>query len=321
MHPRDGTVDLSLLVCTYNRAGDLGELLASALEQRTGGEFTYEVVVVDNNSTDGTRDVVQQVASRADGRIRYLFEERQGKSFALNTGLSDLRGWAYAIVDDDFVLPPDWLATIHAAFLAQPDVAFVSGKVLPRWEGDPPPWLTSRHWSPLALADYGDQPFIADHARPVCLLACCFRSAAVRAVGGYDVRLGVSGTRTGGTEDLDILKRLWSAGYHGLYVPELWFWHKVPRSRLSKRYHRRWHRDHGRSYAIMRDEAVERSAARVLDVPAHLFRQAAVDLGGLLRNALRGRRSEAFDHEARLWFFSGFFRTRCAEYLRFQGWG
>jgi glucosyl-dolichyl phosphate glucuronosyltransferase len=158
-------VDITLLVCTYNRSGDLRELLETALAQETGGEFTYEVLVVDNNSTDDTRAVVEGFVAAGHANLRYLFEEKQGKSHALNSGLRALRGWAYVITDDDFILPKDWAKGIYEGFRDHPDVAFVSGKVLPRWEREPPAWLTTEHWSALAMADYGEEEFLTDQPR------------------------------------------------------------------------------------------------------------------------------------------------------------
>ena len=313
-HTLASSVDFTLLVCTYNRARDLEELLETALSQETGGEFSYEVVVVDNNSTDHTRSVVSSFTTRYGDRLRYLFEARQGKSYALNTGLTAMHGQYYAIVDDDFVLPSDWLREIARAFRRHPDAAFVSGKVLPRWEAAPPAWLTRQHWSALALADYGEVEFRADAARDLCLLACIFRADAVQAIGGYDVLLGVNGNRIGGVEDLDILRRLWAAGFHGVYVPTLWFEHKVAGVRLSKAYHRRWHRGHGRSRAIMR--ADDLLLPHLAGVPRYMFREVLSMLVLIPVRYLLGRQPDAFTAESRLWFNVGFISERWKQSLR-----
>lgn len=303
-------VDVTLLVCTFNRCGDLREMLETALAQETGGSFTYEVLVVDNNSTDHTRAVVEDLIARGHANLRYLFEERQGKSWAINTGLTAIRGWAYAIADDDFILPADWLKKVISGFRANPTASFVSGKVLPLWQGEVPPWLGPDHWSAVALADYGDEEFFADEHRQVCLLACAFRVADVNAVGGYRAELGVSKDLIGGVEDLEILQRLWKAGRRGLYLPSLSFRHKVSPGRLTKAYHRRWHAGHGRFYAKLRDPGFEKSAARLFGVPAHLYRQTASAAIGWLGSMLRGRPDESFAHELRMRFFAGFFDER-----------
>jgi glucosyl-dolichyl phosphate glucuronosyltransferase len=303
-------VDLTILVCTFNRSADLREMLETALAQETDGTFTYEVLVVDNNSTDDTRAVVHELIARGHSNLRYLFEGRQGKSSALNTGLAAIRGWIYTIADDDFILPSRWVAQIVSAFRRNPAASFVSGKVLPLWEGDVPTWLTREHWSAIALADYGDEEFYTDERRELCLLACSFRAADVEAVGGYRVGLSVSGESIGGVEDLEILQRLWKAGRKGLYLPGLSFLHKIPRVRTTKAYHRRWHTGHGRFYARLRDPTFERSAARLFDVPAHVYKDAAGAAWSWAGSVLRGSPDAAFAHETRIRFFVGFFGER-----------
>ena len=251
--------------------------------------------------------------------VRYVFEGRQGKSHALNTGLAAAAGSIYTITDDDFVLPPDWVMKIIHGFRDHPDASFVSGKVLPRWQGAVPAWLSPEHWSALAIADYGDEQFVASTERQVCLLACSFRKADVLAVGGYDAKLGVSAAAIGGVEDLEILQRLWAAGRHGVYLPSIWFWHKVQPGRLTKNYHRRWHTGHGRFYATLRDADFERSSARLFDVPAHVYGEALRLASAFALCTLTGRRSEAFRHEVKLRFLVAFAASRRRTFIQSGG--
>lgn len=309
------TVDITVLVCTYNRCADLRELLASALAQETDGLFTYEILVVDNNSSDGTRQLVAEVSATGGRAVRYLFEGQQGKSFALNAGLRAARGQIYLVVDDDQILPPDYLRTVWQAFRAHPQVSVVSGKVLPLWSRPAPAWLTPKHWSALALADYGAEQFYADADKPICLLAGAFRLADVQAVGGYDPELGVWKRSGIGIEDAELLTRLYKAGRRGLYLPGLALHHKVEPQRLTKTYHRRWHVSHGQRYAAMRAPEMERARARLFDVPAHLYGQAATAAAAWLQCFVRGRWAEAFTHETRLCFCAGFFGARSRSFL------
>jgi glycosyltransferase involved in cell wall biosynthesis len=304
-------VDVTLLVCTFNRRADLQEMLETALAQETDGSFTYEVLVVDNNSNDGTRSVVEDLIRNGHTNLRYLFEPRQGKGFALNTGLAAARGHIYTVADDDFILPGAWVRRIVEAFRQHPDASFVSGKVLPLWPAEVPAWAAgTEHWSALALADYGDQPFCADENRQVCLLACSFRRRDVDAVGGYRTALGVARDLIGGVEDLEILQRLWKSGRKGVYLPDISFQHKVPASRLTMEYHRRWHTGHGRFYARLRDEQFERSRARLFDVPLHVFRQAGGAALAWLKWRMRRRPREAFTEETKLRFLFGYLAER-----------
>lgn len=305
-------VDITLLACTYNRCDDLRELLETALVQETGDTFSYEVLVVDNNSRDNTRGVVESFIARGHDNLRYLFEGEQGKSHALNTGLTDLRGWAYVITDDDFILPKDWVKGIIQGFRDHPDVSFVSGKVLPQWQSEPPAWLTQEHWSAIAMADYGEEQFITDQEHQICLLACAFRLADVQAVGGYHGDLGPQKSRAGATEDLELLMRLWKSGRKGLYLPRLSFHHKVTVDRLTKEYHRRWHRDHGRSFAVMREAQTEQGSTRLFDVPAYMYRQFGVSAISWLKHCLTGQEELAMIEEATLFFIWGFYKERRA---------
>jgi hypothetical protein len=97
---------------------------------------------------------------------------------------------------------------------------------------------------------------------------------------------------------------------------------EIAADRLQKRYHRRWHRGHGRFHAIARLEDVERSSSgRLFDIAAHMYRQAALDAAGWLANQARGRRDRAFANETALWFFMGFLQERYNDFQRRAGSG
>ena len=147
-------IEVSVLISTYNRAPRLRTALAALLGQT--GDVRYEVIVIDNNSSDDTAGVVAEMAAASPDRIRYVFEGRQGKSHALNTGLTLARGEILAFTDDDVRVAPDWLLQFRRGFTAHPAVDYIGGRVLPEWLAPAPRWLTTAHWSPLALQDYGD---------------------------------------------------------------------------------------------------------------------------------------------------------------------
>lgn len=310
------TVELTVLICTHNRASDLGELLDSIVNQTDLDAHRVEVVVVDNNSNDTTHVVVARARQMTNIPVRYVLEPRQGKAYALNRGLTEAAGRIIAIVDDDQLMPRTYLAELIAAFRGMPKAAFIGGKVLPMWQSPPPPWLTGDHWGPLGMLDHGDEPFVVNSKRPVCLLTCAFRREDLLAAGGYREQLGVSGGSIGSTEDADILERLWSTGRDGYYVPSLTLLHKAPTRRMTRAYHRRWHRGHGRFESLRRGTAVETSRLHVLGVPSHMYRQAIADLFGYATAAFQGRREVAFRSELRLCFFIGFAKHRYLEYAR-----
>lgn len=248
----DARCDVSVVLSTYNRADRLAPALDALLSQ--SGDVPYEVIVVDNNSTDATRTVVEQTAARSDGRLRYVFEPRQGLSYGRNAGIAVARAPIVAFSDDDVRVAEDWIAQVKRAFDAHPEIDYVGGRVLPHWLAAPPPWLTDAHWSPLALQDYGDQPLVSGRERAVCLVGAnlAFRRGVFDAVGLFTPSLGRVKDGIGSTEDHDMQLRAWQAGMRGLYDPSLRAEADVTPDRLTRSYHRRWHRGHGRHCAMMR---------------------------------------------------------------------
>jgi glycosyltransferase involved in cell wall biosynthesis len=181
--------------------------------------------------------------------VRYVFEGRQGVSYGRNAGVAAARAPIVAFTDDDVRARPDWTRTIARAFAEHPWADFVGGRVLPRWPAPPPAWLTPEHWSPLALVDYGDAPLRVDAARPITLVTCnaAFRRAAFERVGGFDSRHQHRPGAVSACEDHELETRIVAAGGAGLYVPEMVIEAEVQERRLTRAYHRRWHRDHGRA--------------------------------------------------------------------------
>ena len=131
----------SVVIATYNRADDLRETLASLSALRPDGD--WEVIVVDNNSTDATRGVVEDAMGPMGpfpAPLRYLMEAEQGRSPALNAGIRLAQGKIIVTTDDDVRVEPDWLDRA-AAGLDTHGCDFVGGRVLPIWRGERPAWL------------------------------------------------------------------------------------------------------------------------------------------------------------------------------------
>lgn len=306
---RPNSPDLSVVICTYNRP----ELLRLALEtllRQSPENLTYEVIVVDNNSTPETRAVVAEIEQN-DSRVRYIRETRQGNAYARNTGVAQARAPIIAFLDDDVTVRENWIEII-ARTLKETNADFIGGKVLPRWEEPPPSWLGVANWAPIAALDYGDSSFAITADNPLCLLTAniAFKKEVFSNHGEFSVAVQRAGDSIGSLEDHEFLIRLLRAGVAGLYVPEMIVDAHVGSERMTKAYHRRWHTGHGRFYAIMRDPEWERSKLRFLGVPAHLYRQTAFEAVGWLKKILSGGTDEAFMHERQLRFFAGFFLQR-----------
>jgi glycosyltransferase involved in cell wall biosynthesis len=311
---------VSIVICTYNRAERLRETLAALQEMDPPIDCVVELLVVDNNSTDQTPRVIADAAADAPRYpIVALRESRQGKSFALNTALAAARGDILALGDDDVLPSTGWLRRIVEDFRAR-DVTFVFGKVLPRWEGVPPPSLVTRKaqdiWGPLALVDYGDEPVDyrpEDPGRRLPIGAnLSFSRQAIVQIGGWRTDLGkVDNTLISG-EDHEIFMRLKRAGlYSGFYDPEVTVRHFVPKSRVTRRYFRQWFFWHGRTLALMQQDLypeIDMSRVpRIRGIPRFMFRQGLEQVGYFLKAMVSGDSLSRFVCELRLFQYAGFF--------------
>jgi glycosyltransferase involved in cell wall biosynthesis len=308
-------IDISVIICTYNRSALLPDVLRSVLHQTVAG-INYEVIVVDNNSTDDTRMVIHSFMDSGAGKLQYLFEGKQGVSHARNAAIEKARAPILAFTDDDVLVAPDWVATIQRAFEEYPEVGFVGGKVLPRWLSKPPSWLTPAHWSPLALQDYGNSPILLNSETTIGLVAAnlAFRRSVIDEVGNFVADLQRCEDQIGSLEDHELLLRAIHAGKQGLYYPALSVIAPVDPERATRRYHRRWHRGHGYFYAKLREPSMERGAAHLFGIPSHLYRQFLVDSVLSLKDALFGSAGAALLRYDRMWFFLGFFKKRVADF-------
>lgn len=311
---------LSIVLPTYNRAAELPHAARSALEQ-TAESGSYELLIVDNNSTDATGDIVKALANQYPGHVHGIVERKQGVAYARQAGIDAARADIIAFFDDDVRVSSNWVETILREFGRHPDIDVLGGKVLPSWSAPPPPWLTSSHWAPLALQDFGDAPMFVSRANPRGLISANLgcRKRIFDRLGGFSPEFQRVKDSIGSLEDDEWMRRLWRSGGQALYVPDLVTHADVPASRLTQAYHRRWHRGHGRFYALLRADEMERSAVgSILGVPAHMYRSALADASGWIRAAIARRPDEAFLHETRLRFFRGFFHERVAGRLRGQ---
>jgi glycosyltransferase involved in cell wall biosynthesis len=313
-------MDVSIVISTYNRC----ELLAGALQallSQTPADVDYEILLVDNNSSDQTRAVVKALESKNPEKLRYIFEPKQGLSYGRNTGIAEAKAEIIAFTDDDVRVGEDWVWRVKAGFEANPDIDFLGGKVVPRWPAEPPPWLTTANWSPLALLDYGDRPFYVDSGKQLCLIGAnfAFRRRAFEKVGPFKTDFQRVKDGIGSLEDHEFLLRLWRVGSKGLYLPELIVTAEIEPDRMQKQYHRRWHGSHGRFYAALHSEEVERSnLGKLFGVPAHFYRQALSDVAGWVGARIRHQPEEAFAKELGLRYFGGFAGQRWREFFGLQ---
>jgi glucosyl-dolichyl phosphate glucuronosyltransferase len=311
---------VAVLIATYNRAHLLGETLDVLAQSRTDPEYPWEVVVVDNNSTDDTRAVVLSRQASYPVSLTYLMEGRQGRSSALNTAIAATNAPFLLTTDDDVRVEPDWM--LVAARALEQGADYVGGPVFPIWEAPPPAWLDLTRadlWGTIAILDYGRDPFAFEQRRRVPVGANMgFRRSLIDRIGGFRVDLGRSnGRRLIGQEVPELLARARTAQLHGVYLPEMRVHHHIPAARLTKRYYRRWWMGKGYSKAIL--DAGQPITERGLDlrtvphlgaIPRFMVSDAVRDIVALLKSILTGNACELARREMRLAYLAGYLRAR-----------
>jgi glycosyltransferase involved in cell wall biosynthesis len=233
-------MDLSLIVCTYNRSQSLAKTLESIARQVIHRSIRWEIVVVDNNSTDRTREVVHDFSRKWPGRFRHVLEERQGLSFARNTGIRESQGDVLAFTDDDVTMEPDWLWHLTSNLHSR-EWAGSGGRIIPVWAKPLPSWLSTDDLHTLG-------PFVAFDAgteggalnRPPYGANMAFRREAFQKYGGFRTDLGRSGTNLFGREDIEFGNRLLAAGEHLRYEPLAVVFHPASESRMTQSFVLRW---------------------------------------------------------------------------------
>jgi glucosyl-dolichyl phosphate glucuronosyltransferase len=264
-------MDVSVILCTYNRARLLDAALRSLEGVKQPSGFSWELLVVDNNSTDGTKAVVAAAGDRGVLPCRYLFESRQGKSHALNTGIAQAKGDILAFTDDDVTFDPGWLEGIWRAFEERECVG-VAGRIVPVWSSPRPRWYADS--GPYALMtaivryEFGDERGPA--VQPPWGANMAYRRDAFVRHGGFDPRFGPMGRTLMRGEDILFARRLMAVGERLLYTPDAIVYHPVERERLTKRYFLAYYYQNGRMEVRMSSPSAK--AVRWFGVPRHLVR-------------------------------------------------
>jgi glycosyltransferase involved in cell wall biosynthesis len=287
---------LDVLIPTFNRANLLVKTVDSLLRTLPPQELNVSLTVVDNDSRDNTRELVQKLP------VRYIHEPRRGKCFALNTGIALTDGDLVAMLDDDEEVSDSWYARIDEAF-RDPFLDFIGGPYLPNFEAPPPKWLIGKLRVAVGWADFGNQPRVYDSDFAGMPLGgnIVIRREMLRKVGPYDTSIGRTGTsRLMGAEDVDYFERLLNAGARGMYFPDLSVHHWIPSARLRKSYLRKWTFWVGVSDGV-REFFRPSSVPRMLGIPRYRYGKLATAVFGAMREP-----RNVFNHELSLWAFAGF---------------
>jgi glycosyltransferase involved in cell wall biosynthesis len=297
---------ISVIVCTYNRAQTLRKALESVAAQTLPEPLEWEVVVVDNNSRDQTREVVQDFCHRHPRQFRYVFEPIQGLNYARNSGVREARGDVLAFMDDDVTVEPGWLDNLTAP-LRNGEWAGSGGMTLPLGTFTPPLWLAPDgpyNMLGVLCAYFNRGNKACDLEEPPYGANMAFRKPMFEKYGGFRTDLDRCGGDTMSNGDTEFGGRLMKAGERLRYEPSAVVRHPVPEARISKEYFLKWWFDYGRGVV----RGWERKPA-VLGIPRPYFN--ILRLGTVViaqkvgRWALSLNPQQRFYNKCRVWLTAG----------------
>ena len=239
---------ISVVLCTRNRS----ELLASAITSVVSQDFAtsdYEIVVVDNGSTDGTEQVVRQFGSC----VRYLREETPGLNTARNKGWRAATGQYIVFFDDDAIAEPGWLKAILSGFKQVSPAGVIGGPVVPIWSLPRPNWLADEIASSLTIVDWGPgEKVLTDLTREWLVGAnMAVRKSLLCEIGGFHPWLDRVGNNLLSSGDVFLQKRAIEKGNQCLYSPQMKVKHHVPAQRLKQGWFEKRFYWQGMSDAVM----------------------------------------------------------------------
>jgi len=215
-------MEISVVICTRNRAESLKRTLHRFSEISIPGECAWEIVVVDNRSTDSTRSVIEEFRISSDLNVRYAYEPKRGLSHARNRGLREAKGMIIAFTDDDIIVHNLWISEILSVSRSSEDAAMIFGQTKPYSPGTP--LLSIKESDTGKCYTFPSSPWAVGHGNNMLI-----RSSLIGSVGTFDPWLG-AGTRIGAAEDTDYVYRVLRSNRKILYSPSMVVYHDHDRT-------------------------------------------------------------------------------------------
>ncbi len=233
----------SVIIPTLNRYQFLERCLISLIQQNYSQD-DYEILVIDNGSTDRTQQITEKIIQQnPNHNIRYIYEPEPGLLSGRHRGALEAKGEICIFVDDDIEADPDWLKAISESF-QDPSVQLVGGRNLPKYEVPPPSWLEcfwqthkfGKFLGELSLLDFGEEVREID-ANFIWGLNFSIRRQALFDLGGFHpdcIAKHLQHFQGDGETGLTIKAN--ETGYKAIYQPQSLVWHQVPESRMTYKY-------------------------------------------------------------------------------------
>ena len=225
----------SVVICTHNRKSFIAKSLASVLQQNFD-KRQFEVIVVDNGSTDGTSETARAfLASHSKKeQVRLVKEPTLGLSQARNRGLSEAQGQFVLYLDDDAVASPNWLLSMIKIFESDPKIAVVGGRIDPLWPSDKiPSWLSSDLWGHFSVIDWGPGSHDLKKEQWLAGANIGYQKKALIESGGFSGKLGRKGKMLLSCEESLLNYQISKRGYRIVYSGESRVEHYVMPERMT----------------------------------------------------------------------------------------
>lgn len=272
------TMDLTLIICTYNRADSLKQTL-HGLEEQLPETFNWEVIIVDNADDIDTQKTVKSFESTLP--IKIIVEKKAGQNSARNAALPHIKGNLVVFTDDDISPQPNWLMTLYEASIKKPEISVFGGVITPIYEGETRPWQANAWFASFVYADQdlGEKEMLYSKG--------CYPSSPNMAIRknifdegiSFNSKIGPIGNNRISGSETEFLSRV-LADNKGVYVPEAKVLHRISNKMLERGYLRK------RCYTMGLGMSVwDSSPANEEHIPK-LFGIARYRIGRLLKSAI-----------------------------------
>jgi glycosyltransferase involved in cell wall biosynthesis len=242
-------IDFTVVVATLNRRELLTEAVKSLLAQSFDRD-RFEILVVDNGSSDGTKEAVLSMAADAP-HIRYVVEPRLGLSNARNRGMCDARGRLIAYFDDDALAEPDWLERLFEVFEAESDAGAAGGRIHVRWPSGKPRWMPAAFEGHYGRCDFGPARRTVLYPEYPYGSNMAFRTDILRSLRGFSDQVGRKGKKITPAGETELFYRLSQQRIRMVYEPSAVVHHLAAPSHVRRRWLLRRTFAHGRMAATM----------------------------------------------------------------------
>jgi len=277
-------VDFTVAICTYNGEHRLPDVLERLQNQLRTESLTWEIIIVDNNSTDNTALLVQKYQATWP-QLHYYFEAQQGAAFARNRAIQEAKSELIGFLDDDNLPQPDWVAASYTFAQEHPQAGASGSQIHPEWEIPPPD--NFRRIAPfLAITERGSLPLLYEERKKLLppSAGLVVRRQAWLAVPDECVLTGRTTNQMLTSEDLEVLSYIQRAGWEIWYNPKQEIYHKIPRWRLQREYLIPFFRGIGLSRHVTRTVGVQS-----WQMPLLIILYAANDLRKIIVHLLKYR--------------------------------